>query len=203
MKIKVCGITRAEDVQLAVDLGAWAIGLNFYKESPRFLELVAARQLSSHIRRGIEIVGVFVDAPADEIIDHYKEVGLTMVQLHGSESPEFCEALKIPYIKALRPQSAKDLEGVEGFKSARGFLIDAYSEKEKGGTGELANWDLAVSAKKKGRVLLAGGLTEENVAEAVAKVRPFAIDVASGVEKSPGIKDSWKMRTFFKNANEA
>jgi phosphoribosylanthranilate isomerase len=209
MKIKVCGLTRESDVALATELGAWALGFIFYEKSPRAVRTETVREITQGISESIQKVGVFVDAPQEIVKKAVEVAGLTTVQLHGDETPEYCEKLaqKLPktkLIKAIRPKTAQDLQNISRFfPVTQAILIDTYSPTAHGGTGKVSDWTLAVQAKAFGPVILAGGLNAENVQAAIEAVAPDAIDVSSGLEDLPGIKSEAKMRTFFSNARSA
>lgn len=196
-RVKICGLTSVEDALAAVEAGADALGFMFYPRSPRFLTTADARRIIAALPPFVARVGVFVDAPADEVQRHVGECGLDTVQLHGGESVEFCRNLApLAVVKAFRvrgPESMGPLQAWQEFP----WLLDSYVEGALGGTGRTFNWDLAAGAVMQGRrVILAGGLTPANVAEAVARVRPWAVDVSSGVESAPGRKDAAKVRAF-------
>lgn len=185
----------------AVEYGADALGFVFYPKSPRNIAPETVRSIIASLPPFITTVGVFVNETA-EIINRIKaETGINMVQLHGDESPEFC--LQWPQvIKAFRVAALSDLAAFEHYKTSA-FLLDSYSPAKYGGTGQAFNWDIAVEAKRYGSIILAGGLTTDNVAKAVAKVRPYAIDVSSGVEREKGKKDLVKLRLFIERAKAA
>ena len=192
MRVKFCGITRVEDAREAVRLGAWAIGLNHSERSPRRCDPATALAISSELRRQAEIVGVFVNASLPELATAVEDEQLTMVQLHGDEGPSFCaEAARrtgCKVIKALRVRSAADIQAAEAFRTDF-HLFDAHRLGTRGGTGESFDWELLARRRSSVPMILAGGLDPGNVAEAIAVVRPYAVDVASGIETSPGIKD--------------
>ena len=195
--VKICGITCVEDALLAADAGADAIGLMFYEHSPRHIALADAaaihRALPPHIAR----VGVFVNPSEGDVTEAIAACGLTILQFHGDESPDFCRQFPWMTVKALRVRDAASLDALEPY-STDAFLLDAYTPDAHGGTGARFDWDLAVAAQERFRkpLFLAGGLTAENVAEAVRRVHPFAVDVSSGVESAPGKKDAAKIRAF-------
>jgi phosphoribosylanthranilate isomerase len=195
-RVKICGVTNLADAQAAVEAGADALGLNFYEKSPRHISLEAAAEISRQLPPFVLRVGVFVDAPEEFVLRAIAECGLTMLQFHGDEPPEFCARFGLMSMKAFRIRDEKSLAELPRFQTDA-YLLDAYSPEARGGTGEKFNWDLAVEAQKFGRpIFLAGGLTPENVADAVRKVRPFGVDVSSGVESSPGKKNHAKIRAF-------
>jgi phosphoribosylanthranilate isomerase len=207
-RIKFCGITREQDAELAVSLGAWAVGLIMWPGSPRAVPLDRAAGLAASLKRRAEVAGVFVNPTLDELAATADAVGLTMLQLHGQEGPSFCtEAARrtgCKVIKAARVHSGAEIQALAAYHTDF-HLLDSYHAGVPGGTGETFAWDLAPEHRRiappKGRgqrvpLILSGGLTPENVGEAIAAVRPFAVDVASGVESSPGYKDADKMRRF-------
>ncbi|HSJ17756.1 MAG TPA: phosphoribosylanthranilate isomerase [Solirubrobacterales bacterium] len=199
-RVKFCGITNLEDAEEAVRLGAWAIGLNHHPASPRFCEPDEAARIGAALKRRCEVVGVFVNSSLDEVARAADEEGLTMLQLHGDEGPAFCaEAARrtgAKVIKAIRVRSGADLRAAEAFRTDY-HLLDAHRPGTPGGTGESFDWDLAAARRSEIPVIVAGGLTPDNVAEAIAAAAPFAVDVASGVETSPGCKDHALMAAFF------
>lgn len=199
-KVKICGITSVADAQAAAEAGADMIGLMFYEGSPRHITLATAAEISQSLPPFVQRVGVFVNPDEALVMEAISACDLNLLQFHGDETSEFCTQFGIMSLKALRMRDAKSLEALENFQTDA-FLLDAYSKSGLGGTGEQFNWDLAVEAQKFGKpIFLAGGLTPENVADAVRKVRPFAVDVSSGVEFSPGKKDPAKIRAFIQAA---
>src|SRR5471032_422592 len=185
-RVKICGITNLADAQAAIEAGADALGFNFYEKSPRYVSLKTAAAISKQLPPFVMRVGVFVDAEAD----------LTMLQFHGDEPPEFCTQFGLMSMKAFRIRDAESLKKIPDYLTDA-YLLDAFSSTTLGGTGEKFNWDLAVAAQKFGKpIFLAGGLTPENVAEAVKKVQPVGVDVSSGVESAPGKKDHAKVKAF-------
>jgi phosphoribosylanthranilate isomerase len=201
-KIKFCGITTLEDARLAVDAGAWAIGLIFWPRSPRRCELDAAAEITAALRRRVEIAGVFVNATLEHVAQIAQALDLSMVQLHGDEGPAFCaEAGRrtgCKVIKAMRVRSGADIQALAGFHTDY-HLLDSYLRGVPGGTGETFAWELAREHRGSAPVILSGGLTPENVAEAIEVVRPFAVDIASGTERDggpPGRKDPDKLVAF-------
>ena len=199
MRVKFCGITNLDDAREAARLGAWAIGLNHYPPSPRFCEPDAAVEISAALRRRLEVVGVFVNPTLDEVVAAAENESLTMVQLHGAEGPAFCrEAARrtgCKVIKAVRVHSTADVRGAEAFRTDF-HLMDAHRPGTHGGTGESFDWELLADRSSEVPLILAGGLTPENVDEAIAVAHPFAVDVASGVEAEPGVKDHALMAAF-------
>lgn len=198
-KVKFCGITRAQDAELAVELGAWAIGLIFWPGSPRRCRREQGVEIAATVKRRIEVAGVFVNATLEHVERTAEEVGLTMVQLHGDEGPAFCGEVGrrtgCKVIKAARVRSGADIQALAAFHTDY-HLLDSYSRARPGGTGETFAWELAREHRGSVPVILSGGLTPENVADASATLGPYAVDVASGVESAPGIKDPAKLRAF-------
>ena len=201
--VKICGITSVEDAQAVEQAGADAVGLMFYEGSPRHIALEQAKAIVDSLSNTIVRVGVFVNSEESFVRQAMEICTLNMLQFHGDETPEYCARFEIMTLKAIRVSDESSLREMERY-SADGFLLDAFSENSLGGTGETFNWELAKRATKSGRpIFLAGGLTSENVAEAVKAVRPFAVDVSSGVESEPGKKDAAKVRAFVAAAKGA
>ncbi len=195
-KVKICGVTNVADAIAVAEAGADMIGLNFYAGSPRHLELAAAGQICRALPPFVLRVGVFVNPAEEAVLAAIRVCGLNLLQFHGDEPSEFCTQFGLMSVKALRVRDAESLAALENY-STDAFLLDAHSNSGLGGTGEKFNWDLARAAQNYGKpIILAGGLTTENIAEAVRRVRPFAVDVASGVESAPGKKDVAKVRAF-------
>lgn len=205
VKVKICGITNLEDALASCEYGADALGFIFYKKSPRFIEPERVRDIIKDLPPFVTTVGVFVDEDADKINEIVKEVGLNVVQLYSKELPEFCEGIRSKVIKVFRIQGSRVQEFKDEMKKYRvsAYLLDTYQEGMPGGTGETFNWKIAKEAKGFGRIILAGGLTPQNVAEAVKTVMPYAIDVSSGVEERPGKKDLKKVKEFIERAKGA
>lgn len=206
MRVKYCGITRYDDAEHAARLGAWAVGLNHWDGSPRRCEHAVAAEIGAGLRRQLTLVGVFVNQPLDEIALAVENEHLDMVQLHGDEGLSFCNEVSrrtgCPVIKAIRVRSSADLDLARSYRTDF-HLLDAHREGLPGGTGETFDWSLLGKRRGKAKRILAGGLTPENVAEAITTVRPWAVDVASGVESAPGIKDHERMTEFQAEADEA
>lgn len=199
IRIKICGITNLEDALLAAGLGANALGFIFYAKSPRSVAPEAAREIIRQLPPFIVSIGVFVNEEAATVRDLAARVGLDWIQPHGSESPEYCRSLGRRVMKAFRIQDENSLKDLEAFRgSVQAFLLDTYKKGQVGGTGETFDWELARKAQSYGPIVLAGGLSAANVAQAIAAARPQAVDVASGVEAAPGKKDPEKLRAFFK-----
>ena len=195
-RVKICGITNLADALAAVEAGADVLGLNFYEGSPRRVSMKTAAEISKQLPPFVMRAGVFVNADEDLVTRAIGECGLSLLQFHGDEPAEFCAQFGLISMKAFRIRDAESLKELPRFQTDA-YLLDAFSPEARGGTGERFNWELAVEAQKFGKpVFLAGGLTPENVADAVRKVRPFGVDVASGVESSPGKKDHAKIRAF-------
>jgi phosphoribosylanthranilate isomerase len=194
-RVKICGITNMDDALTAVECGADAIGFVFWVESPRFIEPQEAKRIASEIPPFVTTVGVFVNEPADRINRLVHSVGLDCVQLHGEEPHEACKGLEAKVIKAVRVSGEKDLEGLDRY-DVFAFMLDTFREGVQGGTGKTFDWDIAVKAKRLGAVILSGGLTPDNVVDAIRHVRPYGVDVSSGVEREPGKKDPEKIRKF-------
>jgi len=201
--VKICGITSEADALAAAEAGADAIGLMFYEGSPRHVTLEQAKAISAALPQHVMRVGVFVNAEEAFVHQALTECMLNILQFHGDETPEECSRYPVMTLKAFRVQGEETLAELEAYPSA-GYLLDAYVKDALGGTGATFNWDLAVRAQEFGKpIFLAGGLTPENVAEAVRKVQPFGVDVSSGVEIEPGRKDAEQMRTFVAAAKGA
>jgi len=198
--VKICGITNVEDALVAVEAGADALGFIFYEESPRFVTTETAAAIIQQLPRPVARVGVFVNATVEAVLEAMSRCHLSLLQFHGDESPEFCLQFGLMSLKAFRVRDESVFQELQRYPTDA-WLLDAFSPAGLGGTGETFNWDLAIQANQLGRpIFLAGGLTPENVAEAVARVRPFGVDVSSGVEVAPGRKDHAKVRAFIQAA---
>lgn len=200
-RVKHCGITSVEDAELAVETtDPWALGMIFWPQSPRACAPDVARSVGSRLRRRVELAGVFVNASLDEIAALADIVPLSHVQLHGDEGPSFCTEVArrtgTRVIKAARIRSKSDLQALQAFRSVDFHLVDAHVEGMRGGTGQTLDWALLEGRFSEVPLILSGGLTPENVGEAVARVQPFAVDVASGTEASPGVKDPERLAAF-------
>jgi phosphoribosylanthranilate isomerase len=201
-RVKICGITRPEDLRAAVDAGADAIGLNFYPPSPRCLTLSKARELRNAVPPFVTSVAIFVNASPAEIEEVIKRVRPDVLQFHGEETPEFCERFGVPFVKACRVKQGVDLvKYLRSFSAAAGWMLDSHVE-EYGGAGERFDWSL-VPAERNRPLILSGGLSPQNVGEAIRQVRPWAVDVASGVESAKGIKDAAKIAAFIAEVRNA
>jgi len=202
-RVKICGITRLDDARLAAELGAAALGFNFYPPSPRYILPAAAAAIIRQLPPLVMAVGVFADeTEAEHVATVAHGARVNAVQLHGPRFPLASGALQdYPVIRAVTVRERKDLEDLIP-QAAGGFLLDNFDPKLIGGTGKTADWSLAREATRYGNVILAGGLTPANVAQAIREVRPYAVDVASGVESAPGIKDPAKLRAFFAAVEE-
>jgi phosphoribosylanthranilate isomerase len=199
-KIKFCGITSADDAELAVSLGAWAVGMIFWPGSPRVLSLQRAALLGQRLKRRTEAVGVFVNATLDEVVGAAEAAELTIVQLHGDEGPAFCAEIArrsgCRVIKAIRVHSGADIQALSAYHTDF-HLLDSYVPGVVGGTGESFEWELATQRRQPAPpLILSGGLTPANVGAAIAAVHPYAVDVSSGVERAPGHKNAAAMRAF-------
>lgn len=199
IKVKICGITNQDDALWAVEYGADALGFNFYKKSPRAIDPDQVFRILEEIPDSIWRVGVFVNDSYERVRDLSVDLGLTTLQFHGEETPYYCEQFARPYWKVFRPVDARGIELMKKYHCDY-YLIDTFIEGQFGGTGQKADWELAREAKKVGPLFLAGGLTPENVAEAIRQVQPEGVDVASGVEQSPGKKDRKKLEEFINRA---
>lgn len=203
VKVKICGITRAEDAQDAVAAGADLLGFVFYDRSPRHVTVPDAAAIARAVPPHVVRVGLFVNAPEADVAEAMGACGLQLLQFHGDEPPEYCRQFPAMTMKAFRMRDGETLLQLPEYPTDA-WLLDAFVPGERGGTGHTFNWELAVAAVKLGRpVFLAGGLTAENVADAVRRVRPFAVDVSSGVETAPGVKDAAKLRAFISAAKAA
>jgi phosphoribosylanthranilate isomerase len=195
-RVKICGITNTADAEAVINAGADALGFIFYENSPRYVEIAVAAEISRAIPPFMMRVGVFVNPEEETVVRAIGECGLTMLQFHGDETPEFCTQFGLMSMKAFRIHGPETLRQIPQYH-ADAYLLDAYSSTTLGGTGEKFNWNLAVEAQKFGKpIFLAGGLTPANVADAIRKVHPFGVDVSSGVERGPGKKDHAKVKAF-------
>jgi phosphoribosylanthranilate isomerase len=200
-RVKICGITRAEDAELSVELGAWALGFILWDRSPRACDPAVAGGIARAMRRRVECVGVFVDPTLDEVTNAVEGLGLTAVQLHGSVGAIFCGEVRrrttVPVIRSFAVSSNADVQAADAFRDVDYHL---YDTRTIGGTGETFDWSLATTRRSPIPLILSGGLTAENVAEGIAAAQPYAVDVASGTEAEPGVKDPGKVRDFIEAA---
>lgn len=200
VKVKICGITSLADAIAAVEAGADAVGFMFYERSPRYIKPEVAAAISQQLPGYVVRVGVFVNAPVDVVKAARATCSLDVLQFHGDEPPEYCLQFDARIMKAFRIRDVKSLEVLPAYRTDF-WLLDTYVPGALGGTGETFNWQLAIDAKRFGRpIFLAGGLTPENVADAVRIVQPYGVDVSSGVESAPGKKDRAKLRAFVQAA---
>ena len=206
--VKICGIIRQEDALLSFELGAWAIGFIFVKQSSRYIEPAKAREITLKLPKQVEKVGVFANSGLSDILEVCELSEISMIQLHGDESPQFCKqillASKLPVIKAFRVQKDSDINSISDYKGiVSKVLLDSFNTKTLGGTGEMFNWDIALKAKNFSiPLILAGGVNSANIKNAFSEVQPYAVDVSSGVEKQKGIKDPEKLKELFKQLND-
>jgi phosphoribosylanthranilate isomerase len=196
LRVKICGITNTDDALLAAYLGADALGFVFVKESPRAITPDEARNIIEKLPPFIATVGVFVDTPEEEILSVIGQTGIKCVQLHGNESPSKYSKIRIPVIKAFRVSEHFQVDTIVRFP-ATAYLLDTYVNGNAGGTGKTFDWDIALAAQSYGRIILAGGLTPDNLGEAIKKVQPYGLDISSGVESVPGKKDKRKLQQLF------
>ena len=202
-RIKICGITRLEDAKASVRAGCDALGFVFYKESPRYIALDAFKVIVKELPPFVTKTGLFVNADPAEIEEAIQSGLVNVLQFHGDETPDFCRQFNFPYIKAVAVSSSVDLiQYAKDFHDAEALLLDAYHEHLKGGTGQTFDWNLIPQTLSK-PIVLAGGLTVDNVKEAIKKVKPYAVDVSGGVEESKGIKNSLKIQAFIKETQDA
>lgn len=201
VRVKICGITNLEDALMAVEAGADALGFVFFRGSPRCISPERAAAIIRRLPPFIQTVGLFVNEEPATVNAVADQCGLDLVQLHGEESPDYCTAVKRRIIKAFRVKDASSLDAIVNYHVAA-CLLDAWSPAARGGTGTTFNWEIAARAAASHPIILAGGLTPENVAEAVATVNPYAVDVSSGVESSPGKKDAALIRAFISAARQ-
>ena len=201
IKVKVCGTTSLKDALFAVESGADALGFVFYKKSPRCISQKEVKDIVAQLPPFVETVGVFVNEASDKVNRIAEQCRLTAVQLHGDESPAFCRRIKRRVIKVFRVLDADSFKGISNY-DVSGFLLDSYNDESRGGTGKAFDWNLALRAKKQGPIILAGGLNPYNVYTAIHRVKPYGVDVCSGVEKSPGVKDFIKIDEFIKSVRK-
>jgi phosphoribosylanthranilate isomerase len=202
VQIKICGITRPEDALVACEYGANALGFIFVPSSPRYVSPAAAGRIIAGLPPFVAPVGVFVNETRDRINETIASSGIRVIQLHGEETAEEAASYAVPVIKGFRVREGFDVESLDAYPVSA-FLLDSHSGHMHGGTGKTFDWSIAVGANQSRRIILGGGLTPQNVAEAVTRVRPYAVDVSSGVEVSPGIKDVRRIKEFIQNARAA
>lgn len=201
IRVKYCGITRREDAQTAARVGVDAIGLVFYRQSPRAVTVEQARSICDGLPAFVTTVGLFVDAPAEEVRQVADAVSLDLLQFHGDEPEAYCSGFGRPYIKAIRVARGRDyVAQINGYQNARGLLLDTFSAAVPGGTGEVFDWDLIPETLPR-PLILAGGLSVENVADAIKRVQPYAVDVSGGIESAKGIKHADKMQKFMQEVH--
>jgi phosphoribosylanthranilate isomerase len=200
VKVKICGITNWTDAKRAIEGGADLLGFNFYECSPRYIAPAKARQIVRRLPKGIFAVGVFVNETEQKMLEIARSVGLSYLQLHGDESPAVVLRLErsVRVIKAIRVRKPFRVRQLNRFKRASAILLDSFDIRQRGGTGKTFDWGIALRAKSHGRIFLAGGLTPENVGEAIRAAKPYAVDVCSGVESAPGKKDPKRMRNLMR-----
>jgi phosphoribosylanthranilate isomerase len=197
VKVKVCGMTRAVDAALACELGASAVGFVFWSKSPRYVTPEQAGAITCTLPRHVSRVGVFVNPDLEEVRKTMVEAGLSAVQLHGDETVQLCDALPYPVVKAVSVDGPESVEAALGWPDRVTVLLDVHDPVHRGGTGRVVNWDLAATVASRRRVFLAGGLTPTNVGAAVVRVCPYGVDLSSGVEAAPGVKDPELLRELF------
>jgi phosphoribosylanthranilate isomerase len=204
VKVKICGITNWIDAKRAIDGGADLLGFNFYKGSPRYIAPLKARRIARRLPRNISLVGVFVNESEKKMLKIAKMVGLSHLQLHGDELPAVVGRLagRMAVIKAVRVRRPFRASQLGRFKAAGAILLDGFDGRRRGGTGKTFHWEIARRARAHGRIFLAGGLTPENIGEAIRVARPYAVDVCSGVERAPGKKDAARMRNLLRAAGK-
>ena len=203
VKVKICGITNVEDARAAVEAGADLLGFVFAEQSPRCVTVEQAAEIARVVPPFVLRVGLFINAPTELVMEAMMRCGLQLLQFHGEETPEYCLQFGTMSMKAFRVKDAETIRTLPDFPTDA-WLLDAFVPGQRGGTGHSFNWDLAIEAVKLGKpVFLAGGLTPENVAEAVRRVQPYGVDVSSGVESAPGKKDHAKVRAFIEAAKSA
>jgi phosphoribosylanthranilate isomerase len=207
VRVKICGITRPEDAELAVELGAWAIGLIFHDPSPRKADLQTAAEIGAALKRQVEVAGVFVNRDLGEVAEIADACSLTMLQLHGDEGPVYCDEMRrrtgLKIMKAARVRDQASLQALSAFRQVDYHLVDAHHPDLFGGTGATFDWELLRARRSSVPLVLSGGLTPDNVADGIRATHPFAVDTASGTEASPGVKDPVKLSAFFRAVEQA
>ncbi len=202
-RVKICGITRLEDAQFAVRCGVDALGFIFWSSSPRYVEPLRAREIIRQVAPFVATVGVFVNPSRDDVMHAITESGISYMQFHGEEDADFCAAFDRPYLKAFKVGQMPDLiESTRPYSAAAGLLFDAYDDHQVGGTGKTFDWNL-ISGTPVRPMVLSGGLNSGNIEQAIRILRPYAVDVSSGVETDKGIKDPTKMSEFFQGVRNA
>ncbi len=201
MKVKICGITNIDDALYAAELGADALGFIFVKSSPRYIAPKAARKIIQELPPFIVPVGIFVDVPQEEILGTIEQTGIKCVQLHGNETPKQLNGFPVPVYKSFHVDFSFNPEILRRYKGSA-YLLDTKISGKLGGTGQTFDWEIAIKAKEYGRIILAGGLTPDNIIEAAQRVQPYAMDVNSGVEELPGKKDHTKLKLLFEKLNQ-
>jgi phosphoribosylanthranilate isomerase len=197
MRIKICGITRYEDARTAANLGADALGFIFYSKSPRYISPTNAAEITKKLPPFVSRVGVFVDEDPQRVLDVARIAGIDTIQLHGNETPEYCASIPLPVIKVFSIRDNFDVSIIQAYKNVNvaGILLDTWDSERRGGSGNTFDWSVALKVcDKSDKVILSGGLGPSNIREAIDTVRPYAVDVNSGVEISPGVKSPYKMR---------
>jgi phosphoribosylanthranilate isomerase len=205
-RVKICGITALGDAHLAADLGAWALGMIFWPDSPRACPIEQAEAIGAQLHRRVELTGVFVNATLDDVAETADVCRFTLLQLHGDEGPSYCqEAARRTGCRVIKAARVRDAAQVQALRAYRTdfHMLDAHSDRAPGGTGESFDWELARLHPAKPPLILSGGLTPDNVGQAIAAVRPFAVDSASGTEAAPGRKDPAKLTAFFRSVEAA
>lgn len=201
-RVKICGLTRRQDAEFAIKSGADAIGLVFYQPSPRAVTIAQAAAITAQLPPFVSVVGLFVNASAATVRETLQQVPLSLLQFHGDETSAFCEQFDMPYIKAVRMQKTADLiEAEKRFPGALALLLDSYLQDVPGGTGQTFDWSMITAVNKP--LILAGGLTTENVAAAIRQIAPYAVDVSGGVEESKGLKSNNKISAFMREVANA
>ena len=201
-KVKICGITNYKDAAKSLDYGADALGFIFYEKSKRYINPKEAAKIIKELPPFLTKVAVFVDSSFRQINKITSELSINTVQLHGNETPEFCAKFKQTVIKALRIRTSVNLQEVDSFP-AQAILFDTFSETEFGGTGKSFDWNILKNLRTDKKIILSGGLNPDSIEQAIKTVRPYAVDVSSGVEKSPGIKDHTKIKKFIEAVKNA
>ena len=202
-RVKICGLTRPEDAQAAVAAGADALGLVFWESSPRAVTLAQAEAICQRLPAFVTVVALLVDAEADTVRRLLDRLPIGLLQFHGDESPQYCEQFASPFMKAIRMRPQLDMDDeIQRFAAANSILLDAYRKGVPGGTGECFDWQL-IPAQYRSRIVLAGGLSADNVERAIAEVGPYGVDVSGGVESGPGIKDAAKINEFIRRVKRA